>query len=457
MVHIASGHVIGDNLWLWRADHGVAGIVKGGQNPCEHGLVVTGPHVTMYGLAVEHTLQDLVQWAGDSGETYFFQAELPYDVTQDFGDHGYVGYRVLDNVASHKAYGIGVYHFFRDFAVTVKRGIAVPEWLENSFECPLSVYLTGRGRIMHVINNRGGSTAKGSQVQWSCNKGPYVAPAPIKTTLTTTVRTPAPVGTTAHPRTTPAATTWAPVPTPAPGPAEADEDCIEGWGKCGGHGWMGPSCCATGYMCAEQNVWYSLCIPLPAHAEGAGGPQGPQEKQADDSGARITPETEASAATTTRAPRPLTLRPSTTTARPWAAEDKHEASTTPGSVEVLADHSSPSQSLRLRDQQAQQPGISIAWWAWILLASQTCAVCALGAFLWRLHVKARNQPPRIRGGNSRSSMSPWTPPGRGSGLSGVFQFQGLPALSPLSPYSPNTAAVSARNFAVNSPTRPDEA
>mmetsp|Transcript_52482 Transcript_52482/g.162546 ORF Transcript_52482/g.162546 Transcript_52482/m.162546 type:complete len:654 (-) Transcript_52482:171-2132(-) len=172
MVTIGSGHVVGDNLWLWRADHGIAGKVYHGQNPCETGLLVKGSHVTMYGLAVEHTLQDLVSWAGDEGETYFYQSELPYDVTQAYGDNGYVGYRVLDTVKSHKGYGIGVYHFFRDFPVTVQQGIVAPPALEASFVCPLSVYLTGQGRMEHVINDKGEPTAEdASHCTWYSGHG----------------------------------------------------------------------------------------------------------------------------------------------------------------------------------------------------------------------------------------------------------------------------------------------
>ena len=38
MLRINAAHVVGDNLWLWRADHTVAGEVYGGANsinPCE--------------------------------------------------------------------------------------------------------------------------------------------------------------------------------------------------------------------------------------------------------------------------------------------------------------------------------------------------------------------------------------------------------------------------------------
>ena len=65
MVHVHNGHVIGDNMWLWRADHAKGGSVTYTSNPCKNGLVVDGDDVTMYGLAVEHTEEDLTQWNGE--------------------------------------------------------------------------------------------------------------------------------------------------------------------------------------------------------------------------------------------------------------------------------------------------------------------------------------------------------------------------------------------------------
>lgn len=98
-----AGQVIGDNFWLWRADHSIGGAsVTGGFYPCLHGLVVNGDSVAMYGLAAEHTLEDLTVWRGDKGATYFYQSELPYDVSEEaFGEAGYVGYRVDDAVTEH--------------------------------------------------------------------------------------------------------------------------------------------------------------------------------------------------------------------------------------------------------------------------------------------------------------------------------------------------------------------
>jgi len=168
MVQVHSGHVVGDNFWLWRADHSSDGAVNGGFYPVNHGLQVHGDDVTMYGLAVEHTLQDLTQWHGERGATYFYQSELPYDLDQaDFGALNYTGYRVDTGVASHEAHGVGVYSFFKTYHVTVESGIVAPE--SATFVHPFSVFLSGYGTIAHVLNDRGDSTGEGgNQTAYLC-------------------------------------------------------------------------------------------------------------------------------------------------------------------------------------------------------------------------------------------------------------------------------------------------
>ena len=184
-VLVRSGHVVIDNMWLWRADHTVGGgVVRGGANPCSTALHVSGDHVTAYGLAAEHTLSDLVLWEGEHGATYFYQSELPYDGTQaglsqtptptlaltqtptltnrrsqaGFGDKGYAGYRVSPTVREHDAWGVGVYHYFPYAPVTVQSAIVAPEALVGRFVSPLSVYLNGNGTVLHVINSHGKPT-----------------------------------------------------------------------------------------------------------------------------------------------------------------------------------------------------------------------------------------------------------------------------------------------------------
>ena len=165
MVHIRNGNVIGDNMWLWRADHAV-GPVTYGSNRCSNGMVVDGNDVSMYGLAVEHTEKDLTVWNGEDGATYFYQSELPYDVNQQQYSN-YSGYRVSAMVEQHKAYGLGVYCFFRDHSVTVQSGIVAPSHLEPNFVHPLTVFLTGNGAILHVLNDKGNpSTRPGTPSYW---------------------------------------------------------------------------------------------------------------------------------------------------------------------------------------------------------------------------------------------------------------------------------------------------
>ena len=155
MLQIWSSNVIGDNMWLWRADHTDQGSVTDGSNPVANGLQVYGDNVTMYALAVEHTLGDLVKWEGNGGKTYFYQSEYPYDVTAAYGKSGFASYHVDANVTSHNAWGIGVYHFFRDFPVSIPNGIICPTALESSFINPLGVYLSGQGHMNHIINDKG--------------------------------------------------------------------------------------------------------------------------------------------------------------------------------------------------------------------------------------------------------------------------------------------------------------
>jgi hypothetical protein len=109
-VQLDGSDMIMDNTWFWHADHDDCGTQS---NDCydEHGLVVNGDNVTVYGLFVEHQYKNLVQWNGEDGRVFFYQAELPY--TQgDFGHNGFVGYSVDLNVQRHSAVGLGVYVVF---------------------------------------------------------------------------------------------------------------------------------------------------------------------------------------------------------------------------------------------------------------------------------------------------------------------------------------------------------
>lgn len=174
---VNSANTIGDDNWIWRADHGNGGTVGWTTNPAANGLVVNGSNVTMYGLAVEHYQQYQTLWNGNGGRTYFYQSEMPYDVpdnsswTPGGGENGYPSYKVANSVTSHQAWGLGVYCFFStNSGVVADRAIEVPS-SGSSFQDMVTVSLGGTGTISHVINNSGGSVSSGNTVTY-LNNGP---------------------------------------------------------------------------------------------------------------------------------------------------------------------------------------------------------------------------------------------------------------------------------------------
>ncbi|KAK4182365.1 family 6 putative glycoside hydrolase [Podospora australis] len=42
---------------------------------------------------------------------------------------------------------------------------------------------------------------------------------------------------------------------------EERQNCGSVWTQCGGNGWTGATCCASGSTCVAQNPWYSQCLP----------------------------------------------------------------------------------------------------------------------------------------------------------------------------------------------------
>jgi len=109
-VHVEGDATILDNTWLWHADHDDCG-TKSDQSIDNHGLLVDGESVTAYGLKVEHTYDNLVQWNAEDGTVFFYQSELPYH-QPSFGSSGHSGYVVAPGVKRHRAAALGVYIIF---------------------------------------------------------------------------------------------------------------------------------------------------------------------------------------------------------------------------------------------------------------------------------------------------------------------------------------------------------
>jgi len=112
----------------------------------------------------------MLEWNGENGKTFFYQSELPYDVTQaNYGDKGFVSYKVADNVTTHNAWGLGTYTFFRDYAVTVQNGIMTPDAEGINMVNSLSVFLDGNGSLQNTIDNDGKAVNAANRLQYECN------------------------------------------------------------------------------------------------------------------------------------------------------------------------------------------------------------------------------------------------------------------------------------------------
>jgi hypothetical protein len=169
-LQINSNNVIGDDFWIWRADHsnGVGWTV----NVANNGLVVDGNNVTIYGLAVEHFEQFQTLWNGNGGSVYFYQSEAPYDPPNQAAwmngtEDGYPSYKVANTVTSHQAYGVGVYCYFDvNPAVVLSNAIEVPtSGLDGAmFHNMTTVSLGGVGQITSIIDGYGASVNSANQV-----------------------------------------------------------------------------------------------------------------------------------------------------------------------------------------------------------------------------------------------------------------------------------------------------
>lgn len=157
-LEVNSDNVVLDDIWAWRADHGVTGWTV---NPADHGLVVHGDNVTALGLAVEHYQKEQVKWDGNCGTTIFYQSELPYDPPTQSAwmrgtSNGYESYVVGETVRRHQAWGLGVYTYENAGPPIVEdRAIRVPASPGVAVHDAVTVFLNGHGSILHIVNDAG--------------------------------------------------------------------------------------------------------------------------------------------------------------------------------------------------------------------------------------------------------------------------------------------------------------
>ena len=164
---INQNNVIGDNFWIWRADHGKN--IGFNKNYARLGCVINGHAVTCHALMIEHFYEYQLMWNGEDGEVIFYQSETPYDLpNQTYWmryDEGYVGeeafgypsYKINNQVINHKALGVGIYYIntsniyekcYTALETPCNDGI-------NLFHISAR-YFGGEGRFTHAINNING-------------------------------------------------------------------------------------------------------------------------------------------------------------------------------------------------------------------------------------------------------------------------------------------------------------
>ena len=168
-LEINSDNVLIDHTWVWRADHGLEGFTNGvngdtdrwATNTGTTGVIVNGDNVTATGLFVEHFQTYNTVWNGENGRVILYQNELPYDPptqadwTQPDGTLGYPGYKVADDVTTHRLDGAGVYVFNQNNpSILTANGFEVPETPGVQLHHIMTVNLSA-GTIEHVVNGVG--------------------------------------------------------------------------------------------------------------------------------------------------------------------------------------------------------------------------------------------------------------------------------------------------------------
>lgn len=169
-LEINSDNVLIDHTWVWRADHGIEGFTEGVNGDTERwntnigttGVIVNGANVTATGLFVEHFQTYNTIWNGENGRVILYQNELPYDPptqadwTQPDGTLGYPGYKVGDDVKTHRLEGAGVYVFNQNNpSILTANGFEAPETSGVQLHHIMTVNLAA-GTIQNVVNGIGG-------------------------------------------------------------------------------------------------------------------------------------------------------------------------------------------------------------------------------------------------------------------------------------------------------------
>lgn len=160
MIQINTPHMIIDNTWLWRSTSDKNGPIANLANHVETGLQVDSDDVTVYGLNVDQTLSNLVNWNGNDGRIYSSALNLPFDLdSTDYMSDNAHALKVADDVTSHLNIGTAVY--LNTKGKTVESAIKAPVHSDVSFFNVYTKDESGSSTISHAVNSKGGAATKG--------------------------------------------------------------------------------------------------------------------------------------------------------------------------------------------------------------------------------------------------------------------------------------------------------
>ncbi|WPX97444.1 hypothetical protein [Candidatus Bandiella euplotis] len=203
-VKINSDSVIGENLWLWRADHDKQSLqIPFDINYCKHGLIVIGNDVQMNGLFIEHFNDYQTIWLGKNGKIKFYQSELPYFMPSDGAtvdctvpDSTYIqkeqvcpSLYITSDASGFNAKGLGVYSFFpNDLGQkTIKaKSVLKADTDDLSISHVVMRWLNGdpESGVEYIFETNGGIPfPQGSSVDGNHNKGYAFSSYPIQSEL----------------------------------------------------------------------------------------------------------------------------------------------------------------------------------------------------------------------------------------------------------------------------------
>ncbi len=146
---VDSSHVVLDDIWAWRADHGAG--VGWTQNTAATGLVVNGDDVNATGLFVEHyqtrrgDLERPRRQRDLLPERDALRRAQPGRLDGRRRHQGYPAFTVTDAVQTFTGYGMGSYSFFNQHVdIYADNAFVVPTRPGVSMNDLLTIFLDAR-------------------------------------------------------------------------------------------------------------------------------------------------------------------------------------------------------------------------------------------------------------------------------------------------------------------------